>query len=239
MKTKHVYCITAILVVICLIGLVAGCGKHGDSKTSGTSPRDITVSVYIDRSESTLGYLDGGSEGIRRDYRLVAERFLRPLLGRRNDVLIEARAFVREEVILFAKKVDRWDQIRQSLKTELDQPPYTKSVAERTLFSVLLDKVRLQCERHPERDLYVVVLSDGHPDESFETIKEAAERFAADGPKNLKLLLVAPVAPDMRMRWRENLAGALCPIKVARVANVDDCETVLKEAAQKMEDQKQ
>ncbi|MFA7253760.1 MAG: hypothetical protein WC107_04340 [Patescibacteria group bacterium] len=220
-------------VFICLIG--SGCNKNTRSNQAATTEaRDITLLVYVDRSESIMSY-PGGLDAIRNDYKSIAQGFLKPILQRRDGVIVEARAFVCEDVILFDKKVDKWEQIRKSINDEIDKDPYPAGEVSKTLFSNLLVRLQKECKQRSSQDVYVLVLTDGHPDEPFKAISDAAKELAKDDTGNLKALVVAPVAADMKRRWRENLIEALSPISCSTVANAEDFRTAVDNATKTLE----
>lgn len=229
-----------IFCVLCLVALTfigVGCGKHNDEHRAVVAKtRDIVLLVYIDRSDSIRGYSQGGLDGIRADYARISQGFLKPVLQAQDDVLVEARAFVRDDIALFSKRVDRWEQVRGPLAKEFSKNPYRKGLASKTLFSTLLDQIRVRCNTHSKEDYYVLVLTDGHPDEPYAKIEASAKRFAKDNPGNLKCMLIAPVLPDMKLRWREKLEGSLAPLGVATVANNEDFRTACVTTIKEMED---
>ena len=215
---KRVAILSALVFVVCIA--LAGCGQKSKPRNE---VRDVTILVYIDRSASIKGYPCGGLNGIRRDYQGVCQGYVKKILQMRDGVHVEARAFVREEVTLFSLTANKWEQVRCGLKRAIAVPPYVKGEANKTLFSSLLQNIHNSCKRQKNRDFYVLVLTDGHPDEPFEKIRASALDFAKDNPGNMKSLLIAPVQPDMRYRWREKLADALSPLgESAEVANAQD-----------------
>jgi hypothetical protein len=207
------------LALACVV--LAGCGSKPNQPAK--TAREIEILVIIDRSASINSYDDGGLKGIQRDYMCVCQGYMKKILQLRDGVHVEARAFVRDEVILFSVTVNKWEQVRSSIKKEIDAAPYKKVDANKTLFSSLLFNVHDLCKKQQNKDFYVLVLTDGHPDESFKQIKAAALKFASDDPGNLKSLLIAPVQPDMKHRWREKLAESLSPLgESTEVANAQD-----------------
>jgi hypothetical protein len=157
----------------------------------------------------------------------------------RDGVYVEARAFVREEVTLFSLTANKWEQIRCALKREISATPYDRSEANKTLFSSLLCSINKSCMRQKDRDFYVLVLTDGHPDEPFSAIRASALEFAKNHPDNMKSLLIAPVHPDMRYRWREKLADALSPLgESAQIANAQDYCVAAANAIKTLEEDK-
>lgn len=224
---RAVLCFLAMFCMLAICLFSSGCGKHsGNNQATTTKTRDIVLLVFVDRSGSIKEYQHGGLDGIRKDYEKITQGFVKPILQKRDNVSVEARAFVRNEVILFEKKVDKWEQIRTSLQNEIKAEPYSTGEASKTLFSDVIGGIHDQCKQQPDNDFYVLILSDGHPDEPFKAIRAAADKFAADNPGNLKALLIAPVQPDMKMRWRENLSQSITPLGAcAFVCNDNDFRT--------------
>jgi len=195
------------VLLLVLVGafLTVGCGRK-----TGVSPRQVTVLVYIDQSQSIVGYQHGGLAGIHEDYRLVNQAFLMGILQRVDTAEIEVHAFARNDSILFGPlTVEKWEQVRGPLGEDIARPPYPESEQAKTLFSSLVENIGKACASRRSRDFYVLVLTDGHPDEPIAAIKAAA--LACRRPTNLKYLLIASVEPDMVHRWRESLQGALAP----------------------------
>lgn len=216
--------------IACLCSLItAGCQKND---------RKIAVLVYMDRSGSITGYPHGGLAGIQRDYSRVATAYIKPLMQESDDVRVETREFVSGQETLFTLQAKRWEQVWKKLKPTLAFQPYPADEEHRTLFSRLIHNVHEQCREYEGREVYVLVLTDGHPDERFDGIYNAATAFAADDPGNLRSILIAPVEPNIRYRWREKLSEALRPIgSNVLVANITDYRTVIADAFSRSTDE--
>jgi len=196
----------ALVAILVAAAMLTGCdGRHAVSKKT----RDTVLLVYIDRSSSICSYSDGGLKGIQCSYKTVAEKYIRPIMLARDGVQVEIRAFVRQDVVLVSKKVDIWEKIRGSLNGEIKKAPYPQSETNKTLFSELIRGLNYRCQSERGKDFYVLILSDGHPDESFEDIAAASAGFGAYKLTNMRCLLIAPVAPDMNRRWREKMTEAV------------------------------
>lgn len=216
----RVACSLLLGLVITLLSFTGmGCDNPKNSGTAATT-KGVTLLVFVDRSGSIVGYPNGSLDGIRRDYERIAQRYVKGVLKHFDNVKVEVHGFVKDDIVLFKKKVNKWEEIRTPLKAELAKDPYKEGEASRTLFVNLLNTLHAICtnKENADRDIYVLVLTDGHPDDAypaakaFKAIKKSATDFAADYPHNLKYILIAPVEPDMTVDWRGKLNDALAPL---------------------------
>lgn len=190
-----------------------GCGKSDGSKQAATTKaREIAILVYVDRSQSIEGY-PGGLKAIQSVYGEIGQRYSKAILTKRDGVEYQICDFVQNKQSLYGpRKIDKWEQVSKTFYSVVRAKPYPAGEQSKTMFSTLIDDIRIHCKENQGKDYFVVVLSDGHPDDSYGQIKESADAFAKDKLTNLKSLLVAPVQPDMQKLWRDKLQDALSPI---------------------------
>ena len=199
--------------------MAAGCSKNASTSPKPTRP--VTVLLFIDRSGSIVSFPHGGLEGMQDTYQCVAQAFMKPILQRLDGVNIVGYDFVNTYDTLFSVTVDRWEQIRPDVINAVHVPPHLSSEAAGTYYATMIDQVGSVCKSQPDRDIYVLILSDGHPDDSWDTISDSAKRFSATSTGNLKFLMVAPVEPDIRLQWREHLQSCLAPMGTVSIVSSD------------------
>ena len=220
------YSFFSTVFALSLLCLATGCNQSGSGKGEDGK---IAVLVFVDRSGSIKGYSNGGELGIRKDYKHIAQQVLKPILSSQTKTDVEVRPFTQDSETAFRRSFVKWEDLRPSLYGEIDKPIFAKEEQSLTLFSHMLVDSQAFCEEHKDQDVYILVLSDGHPDEEFTTITTSAIDFH-NKVKNLKGLTVASVEPDIKNQWREKLERSLAPLGdcVSVVNHTDYTEAVSK-----------
>jgi hypothetical protein len=211
------------LVTVCLIVTPILLGGSGCSYSSTEAKPDLglTLKVFIDRSGSTTGY-PGGYEKIQSDYQDIGNQYATGVMVKSKHVHVTISDFVRNTSNKFDSYADSYEEISGPLSDAINSPPFSKDVASETRFSDLIRAIGQECRDNPHQQFLVLVLTDGHPDDTFKEIAEAAKSFKGKVP-NLKSLLIAPVAPDMKYRWADKLRSSLAPLgSMVQIKNAED-----------------
>jgi hypothetical protein len=217
-----------LLLALSLLLCCASFGCHQPQGSNGevaTPTKPATLILYIDHSESTKDYQNGSLDGFRIDCMKVAQAYIKPLLSQRDSTDVEIHDFAHDDQVVLRLKITKWEDLRKKLHDELWKEPYPATEQSKTLFSEQINSIHVRAKQI-KGDLYVLTLSDGHPDEEysaekavFPAIKAAADAFAADDPGNLANFTIASVEPDMKNQWRERLEASLAPLKTVSVVN--------------------
>jgi hypothetical protein len=238
MKAMRV--LSGLLWIALVSFLGAGCTKNAGTTSPSTAPRPVAIVVFKDSSASISGYPHGGAAGMTKCYTDVAQAFIKPILqwryriGDPNKISVICYDFVDTYDTLFSDHVSKWEQVRGQLTAVLVAPPYSHGEASGTNFSTMVSQVEKYCDQHQDCDVYVLVLSDFHNDDSRKRIQEAAKHFKDHNPGNLKFLLGAPAEVDHKMRWRENMQTDLAPLGNVRIANSSDYRDAVNDALKTM-----